>query len=185
MVKLCVSLATTVQELAKRIADGDTDAMKELRRTQRQALKSGEADVQRAIIEWKREDEKDSRANTRHLLDEAIDFGKMVAGRMSPDAAGAVLGEFKESLTEEQLAQLEAIFGAATLRKLLAASSPAKFADVCMAVTPEQFAALEPVLNDKQRRLIQGAIASELQKRAKANEAKETPPASKTNGAAS
>jgi hypothetical protein len=183
MVKLAVSLAGTVQELAKRIADGDTEAMKELRKTQRQALKSGEADVQREIIAWKREDEKDSRANTRYLLGEAIDFGKMVAGRMSPEAAAAVLGEFKESLSEGQLAKLEELVGAPMLRKLLAASSPAKFTDLCMTLDPEKFQGMGNILDEKQQRLIQGAVAGEMQKRAKTSEAKEA--ASKTNGAAS
>lgn len=184
MVKLCVSLATTVQELAKRIADGDTEAMKELRRTQRQALKSGEADVQRAIIEWKREDEKDSRANTRHLLDEVLGFGKLVAGRMSPEAASAVLAEFKDSLDDEQLAKLDALLGSAVLRKLLATSTPAKFVDVCLTLPPEQFQGLEPIMTEKQKKLIQGAIAGELQKRAKASEEKPAD-ASKKNGAPS
>ena len=193
LLRALVDVVKSHTALAMKVAEGETEAGKELRRTQRTAFKAIEAETVRDMVKF--EHERASKGGVSDLLlKEGLDFGKLALSKFLPAAASATLDQFRETLTPEQLDKLDALLGTKVVRSLLAATTPDAFVKVAMGIDPAVFQQVMGELSDHQQKLLTGAIAAAYERamkamqdaEAKAAAAKEKPAAPSTaNGAAS
>lgn len=175
LTRAVIDLAKQVTSLAQKVSDNNSEEAREnareLGKLRRAALKQGDVEVMRMVLEQQREEARQSSGLLNELGREALGFAKLTLGRVSPDAATAALAEFRSSVTEAQHAKAIEAFGPARWARILAAPTPDAVVLLLVDAPEGAFPLFVGTLSEAQQQLAQAALASAYQKHNAAKEA--------------
>jgi hypothetical protein len=174
-------LTRVIVEQAKMLAKNATDAMqsrtdalKELERTRREAMRGGKYAVEAQVVALQAEDARESRKAWGDAVRGLSPLAHAVVARFSPAGKDAAWAKFKEGLSDEQLAELGTILGETELARAMSfASADAACAYLYKRVDQPTFVAIAQLLTEEQRTVF-GAAMQEEAKRQEAAEKEKT-----------